>query len=64
MRVKMTVRSMSVDEYEPICIEMLNWLKEQDIKHEELLLEWYIMPSHIEFYDTMDAIVFKLKFDL
>jgi len=55
---------MCITEYDPLCCEMINWLRAKNVSYMILHEEWHDLPTAVWIMDPMDAVIFKLTFSL
>jgi len=64
VKVNLVARNMDIREYDPLCCEMINWLRAKNVSYMILHEEWHDLPTSVWIMDPMDAVIFKLTFGL
>jgi len=64
VKVNLIARSMDIREYDPLCCEMINWLRERKVSYMILHEDWHDLPTAVWIADPIDATMFKLTFGL
>jgi len=64
VKVNLVARSMDIRDYDPLCCEMINWLRDRKVSYMILHEDWHDLPTAVWIADPMDAVIFKLTFGL